>query len=259
MDQKQKRNVELFQILLRLKDKAVGIKFLRTEDDYERDTSQAIKKTMPYCVAVRCAVKGHAIKLSSRTNRCPGSNRALGLCRPEEDYYSGERGYSLGLYKDQSLAEKVAKDFCICKETCYGVAVKPLDDWTEQPDCVLVIADAYRIMRIVQGYAYHFGVQPHFNMTGNQGICIECTSNPYCNDTLNVSMLCSGTRYNAGWGDDMLGVGMSYAVFERIVDGLYQTVNSTEPDEKKKAIQRELQKKGYHTDHIRIGEAYYMK
>lgn len=50
-------------------------------------------------------------------------------------------------------------------------------------------------MRIVQAYTYKYGVHKNITLGGNQGICSECTAVPYENNDLNISTLCSGTRF----------------------------------------------------------------
>ena len=257
MNMEQKRAVEELPLLLRLTRRAVGVKFAKTKEEYDLETARELLRPMPYCVAVQCATKGHAIKLDQSTSGCPGSSRALGLATPDEDYFSGKRGYQLGLYRDTALAGDVASGFSILREPNYGIIVKPLEDWERQPDCVLIIGNAYCVMRVIQGYTYQFGMQPQFNMTGNQGVCIECTSYPYNHRVLNVSFLCSGTRYHAGWAEEEAGVGMPFSIFPEVVEGIARTANRTEPDENKRVIAGLLEEHGFSSG-LAAGEAYYL-
>lgn len=257
MNMEQRQAAEQLPLLLRLTRRAVGVKFAATKSDYDREPARELLRPMPYCVAVQCATRGHAIKLDRATSGCPGSSRALGLAEPDADYFSGKRGYQLGLYRDVPLAGDVASGFSILQQPAYGVIVKPLADWQTQPDCVLVIANAYAVMRIIQGYTYQFGMRPHFSMTGNQGVCIECTSYPYNHQVLNASFLCSGTRYHAGWAEEEAGVGMPFSIFTEVVEGIAHTANRTEPDGNKCVIAGLLEGHGFSSP-LAAGEAYYL-
>lgn len=259
MNFEEKHAITLLPLILSLSRKAVGIKFVKEKEKYNIDSSTELLKAMPYCVAIQSASKGHCIKMNQQTSGCPGSSRALGFTVADDMYYSGRRGFSMGLYKDTETACKVAKELCILKSRNYGIIIKPLEKWEDKPDHVLIIGEAYHIMRIIQGYTYHYGVQPDFNMSGNQGICIECTTYPFCNHILNISCLCSGTRYLAGWLDNELGAGMPFSIFPKIIDGIYKTINAVEPDEKKRNIIHKLKREGINAYTITEGNAYYLR
>ena len=84
-------------------------------------------------------------------------------------------------------------------------------------------------MRLLQGYGFEHGVLKHCSISGNQAFCSELTAEPFTNGTINVSMLCSGTRFWCGWNKDEMGIGMPYSIFEKVVDGVCSTMNATEP------------------------------
>ena len=73
-----------------------------------------------------------------------------------------------------------------------------------------------------------------------QAICQECTSLPYENDQLNISMLCSGTRMLGRWREDELAVGMPFRYLLDIVEGIKNTVNPLERNKNKKIIEKKL-------------------
>ena len=82
--------------------------------------------------------------------------------------------------------------------------------YDEEPDVVLVVTNSYNGMRIVQGYTHVFGYNTSFKIAGNQAICSECTAFPFESNDINVSLLCSGTRYKAKWGDEEIGNRISF-------------------------------------------------
>ena len=113
-------------------------------------------------------------------------------------------------------------------------------------------------MRVIQGYTCTYGIQPELNATGNQAICVECTAYPMLTGRLNLSMLCSGTRFFAGWKSSEAAVGIPYSQLEGTVRGLRDTVNGTEMDDRKKEIIAGLKELGESTDDIAMQSAYYL-
>lgn len=259
MNEREKNAIKIIKNILQTERQAVGIKFLKTKEEYDLEDAIEPVKKFAYCVAVQSATKGHSIKLNCETSGCSGSTRALGLTAPISEYYTGESGYRLGLYKDIELAKNVANNFKIFHKTSnYGVLIKPLEKFDIAPDVVIIIAEPYSIMRVIQGYSYDFGIDNSYNMSGNQGICIECTSYPFIENTLNISFLCSGTRHHAHWSKTEAGVGMPFSVFLKVVDGLCNTLNSVENDENKKLIINNLKNNSEDYSNIMIGTAYYL-
>lgn len=112
-------------------------------------------------------------------------------------------------------------------------------------------------MRLIQGYAYSYGMPKSINMIGNQAICLECTARPIGMKDLNTSMLCIGTRHRAGWRDDEMAVGVPGEQFASVVNGLMQTLNQMENDSNKKLIDQKFQKYEIPFE-IRYGYNYYM-
>lgn len=103
-------------------------------------------------------------------------------------------------------------------------------------DIVIIIDTPYTIMRIVQGYTYNYGVAKNIRFAGNQGVCSELTARPYEENDINISLLCSNTRFSCKWEDGEMGVGMPYKIFLNVIQGVLQTLNPTEHDYKKEEI-----------------------
>jgi uncharacterized protein (DUF169 family) len=135
--------------------------------------------------------------------------------------------------------------------------VKPLEEFDEEPDIVIMISNPYNIMRIVQGYSYYHGIQASFKMTGNQAICSESTAYPYLSNDINVSVLCIGTRHKAGWSDDELSISFPYNRFSKITDGIMNTLNIMENNAKKTMIENKLREKGISDFEIKYDHNYY--
>lgn len=112
-------------------------------------------------------------------------------------------------------------------------------------------------MRIIQGYAYFYGMPKAIRMIGNQALCLESTARPYVAKDMNVSMLCIGTRHRAGWKDDEMAIGIPREQISNVIEGLLATLNQMESDCNKKNIEEKLKEKNISFD-IRYGCNYYM-
>lgn len=160
------------------------------------------------------------------------------LSNPE--FKQGISGHRLGLYETPEIAASVANSVPICTDDTYGVIVKPLEKFEYDPDVVLIISNTREAMRILQGYTYTYGLTKGLNMSGNQAVCVEATVTPMTTGEMNVSMLCSGTRFHAGWKDTEVISGIPFERAEGVVKGLKGTVNAIEMNERKQEIEEAL-------------------
>lgn len=226
----------LLTALLGLCRQPVGIRFCKTAAEYEKSQAVEPKGGLPYCTAVAKATEGACYKLDAAHGRCVAASTALGLLPVTERRLSGVLYADFKVYHDLAVCYQVAKDMVYCTEPNYGVEITPLGLSAVSPDVVLVILPAKAAMRLLQGYAYHFGGLKTIKMAGMCGICQDCTSYPYVKGDMNISLLCSGTRCVARWREDELGVGIPFGQLAKIIDGIHQTVNLMEPDAGKTAM-----------------------
>lgn len=225
---------------LDLERKIVGVKFLFTEDEYNKTAENPLKGGMYYCAMVKAAMSGRAIKATVKHFKCPASAKALGMVEPDELCRSGRHYKNLGLFSDLCVAKSVRNEVTFCNHHAYGVVIKPLETFSDSPDVVIIATIPYYAMRIIQGYTYVFGTQKAFKMTGCQGICSECTAYPYESNNINISMLCSGTRFFAKWRKDEVAIGMPFNKFCDVADGVFSTINAVEMQNEKVKIAKKL-------------------
>lgn len=252
-------DVEKAYALLELDRKVVGVKLVYSKPEFDKFCAKEVKHPIAYCAAVKIAMRGNALKMTKEVSGCGGSTRALGLASPAESFYSGEDGCSLGLYGDQSVSSAVAKQMKICKPDTYGIIIKPLEQFEDDPDVVLMVSNSKNIMRVIQGYSYFYGMQPNFNMSGNQAVCVECTAYPLLTGQINTSLFCSGTRFLAKWKDTEVTIGIPFEQFGKVIEGVRLTVNAVEMDERKSVIKERLEKLGCDGSEILFGSTYYYK
>jgi uncharacterized protein (DUF169 family) len=229
---------------LELSRQIVGIKFIFTREDFAAAEAKELTGKIAYCVMVASATRGHAIKAAAENFGCFGGARALGIVELDENYTSARHFDSLGLYQDLATAKNVINNLTCCQHKAYGVMIKPLSEFRQEPpDVVIIVANAYNAMRIVQGYTYIYGTNTAFKLTGNQAICSECTAYPFESNNINISALCAGTRFKARWKDDELSLGLPFNKFSGLAGGTYATINATDPNEKKSLVEAKLKEK----------------
>ena len=215
-------------------------------------------RPVSFCIMVKLATMGRALKAKEEHINCPGATRALGLTEPDADFRSGNRYFSFNLYEDLSAAKATTDTVRLISRETYGVAVRPLALQPKAPDVVLIICNPYQAMRIIQGYGYHFGPAPQIRNNGMQGVCSELAARAFQMQDISVSLLCSGTRFSCTWKDAELGVSMPFAMFPKVFDGVVRTINGADSDKKKKKIIERSGRDSSGLD-VKLGTAYYWK
>lgn len=253
-----KQHLENLNLALNLERKIVGIKFVYDEDVFNHYDVPLVKNKLSYCQMINLVTKGKSFKTNFLTSGCSGAINALGFKELDDYTKSGSGYYKLGMYDTLSNARKVQNDVKSMSHKIYGVVACPLECFEEEPDSLMIIANPYQAMRIVQGYTFHHGLPKNIQFSGNQGVCLECTTDPYQNNDINVSVLCSNTRFSAKWKDSELGIGMPYNMFKSVVNGVIKTINPSETDTKKNEILSRCQRENNSLD-IELGQNYYTK
>lgn len=246
------------ETILCLRRIPVGIKIIKTKEEYDKEEIDTIKGIVPYCTLVRNATEGKRCKINLENFACLSSARALGILKNEEHIKSGKAHYDMKLYDTLEISKEVNDDMVYIEEENYGVVIKPLYEYEDDnPDIVIIISNPYNMMRIVQGNGYYFGQSKNIKLTGLQAICQESTSYPIINNQINISLLCSGTRKVSQWKDDEMSIGIPFNKLETIIEGIKKTVNPMEPDNKKKEIERKQSTK--EIIKIKFKDNYYKK
>lgn len=248
--------VSNLECALDLKRHIVGVKFIFTQEDFEKLAVKQVNYKMSYCNTVRLASQGKSFKSNIDNFLCKASARALGLRAIDNQITSGREYFSYNMYNSLATAKNVQKNVTYIDHKIYGIVVMPLEKFHIEPDVVVMIINPYQAMRVIQGYAYHKGIAKNIKFTGNQGLCSECTATPYEKNDLNVSLLCANTRFAANWDENELGVGMPYNIFDSVADGIIKTINPSECDSKKEKIMARAQEQNLNID-MELGTSYY--
>lgn len=258
MDKKQiALAVTRAECALDLKRKIVGVRFLMNKEEYDAAPAPAFYSRTPYCTLVRVCMGGIARKANLDNFGCLSAARAFGMVAPADDWISGEQYASKHMYRDRGTAKKVVNNTTCIKQKCYGIEVMPVEQFEHEPHIVIIASNAYNMMRLIQGYTYMFGTYKSYKIIGNQALCSECTAYPFESNDINLSTMCAGTRYMAGWNEDELGLGMPFHMFPQVIEGLWATVNIMEPDSHKQRIEAAMRERGLNDIQIEYGRNYY--
>lgn len=214
----------------------IGVRLLHTKEEYELSNAKSFPKKITYCIMVKTAMNGHCLKSNLDGFACLPAARALGIQPPSNEWLTGNMYRSKFMYKDLGTAKKVVENTSCIMHKVYGTELMPLEAFQEEPHIVIIVTNPYNIMRLVQGYTYAFGTYAQYKLIGNQALCSECTAYPFESDEINLSVMCSGTRYMCGWKEEEMGLGIPFRKFLSMADGLWKTVNIMENNRGKQRI-----------------------
>lgn len=204
----------------------VGVKLLFQQEAYDAYDAPEPTAAMSYCLMVKAATQGRALKSRLQHHNCDGGTTALGLEKSTERIESGEEYYSYRLYASPVAARRhraSIRSLHAYQPVTYGVVTSPLSLCTEAPDVVLAVVSPYQAMRLVQGWEYETGMKPQTDIGAMQGFCSELTATPYLTGQMNVSVLCPSTRMLCRWGEQDMAVGIPFEQLERVIEGVVAT------------------------------------
>lgn len=214
---------------------------------------------MVYCVFIKSAMTGKSLKIRGENFACSGSGTTFRYHDLPEGFYSGEWIHPLGLHENLEVSKEVMDKMTVFDEQTYGLVAKPLEEFVkEDPDVILIASKPYNAMRLSQAYAYKFGLKQDYDMAGNQAVCYESTAKPIINKSMNISMLCAGTRHGAQWKEEEMMIGISFKIVDDILQGLVETINTIETDEKKEKIIERNGSNIVEGEEITYGTAYFL-
>ena len=251
-----KQSVNMIEGYLDLDRKPVGIKFLTTKEDFDDFEVAQKDRKVTYCNSVQLAGKGECMKLTKENQGCPNGATALKMKEVMPPMASGVARHGKHIYNDVETSKSVSDEMQFLKEEPYGMAVMPLDAYKEEPDVVVVISNPYNIMRFIQGNGYFNGYTSNLKTVGLQAVCQDLTSYPYNTGDINITLLCPGTRLVANWKPEEIGIGIPFAKWFEVVEGVKETTNPFERNNKKRAIEQRLKERGLDTSEIKFNSNY---
>lgn len=250
---------KLLSCYLRLDVHVAAMKTI-IDDKTDENIGVVPDNKMSYCQMIAKATKGGLYKVEDRDFGCDTSARMLGLRAYYEEQEDIDGWYNNGFYDNREIATQQKESVRPISNRHKGLVFGGLGAFHYEPDVIMVLCNAYQAMRLVQGYTYSFGYKKNYELSGMCGVCFESSALPINKETLNMSLLCSGSRAKAGWSDDLMMLSFPYHMTEKIINGLMQTANKAEPDDYKLEIVSRLKKQGLKPEtSLENGMAYFYK
>lgn len=100
------------------------------------------------------------------------------------------------------------------------VTVAPLDKCDFDPDVVIIIGNASKLMRIATILSRVQGNIISSKFKGEFAVCGECTAIPLMENTVNLSLLCGGARMFGGYRSDEIVFGFPMDTFVKLTEAL---------------------------------------
>lgn len=235
-----KTSVDLIQSYLDLERKPVGVKFFFNKDEFDEFEIPQRNHKVTYCNAVQLASKGKSMKFKKENHGCPNGAMALKMKEVPEPIASGKGRLSKNIYNDLEISKSISDEMLFLEEEPVGIVVMPLENYNINPDVVVVVSKSYNIMRMIQGNGYFNGYTNNLKTVGLQAVCHDLTTYPYNTKDINITFLCPGTRLVADWEMDEIGMGIPFEKWFEVVEGVKETANPFERNNKKLEIEKRL-------------------
>jgi len=128
-----------------------------------------------------------------------------------------------GRFKDQETARRaVAEMMAIQPAVMSGVFLYPPDltDLEFVPDVVVLSIRPIELTRFIQAHQFRTGKRLEASMGGLRAVNSDLIVRPYLTQRINISPYCLGARLIAHYEANRLGIGMPYAEFSALVEGM---------------------------------------
>ncbi len=174
-----------------LETQPVGVKF------YEKDFESGIQKVKDhrYCQLIMRARKGEVLKLNKEDISCPAAAAALGFKPLPKNLQDGTMLNGYGIFKKKEAGIKVMNDMPRLEQDKYETVVaKPLKDWEENPDVIVIEDEVEKLMWIALAYLNEEGGRLKMSTSILQAVCVDSTVLPLKSQKMNMSFGCYGCR-----------------------------------------------------------------
>lgn len=258
IDMTLNKKAQLLRSYLRLDHHVVGTKLVEDIDLIKYKDLALKNGRSSYCQMVDYGTKGKVFKVRNEEFSCDTSARMVGIRDYYEDQEDIDGWYDAKFYESREIATIQKEAVRPVNKVNSGLVMGTLEGLELDPDVVIVLCNPYQAMRLIQGYTYKHGFKKQFGLSGMCGVCFESTSLPYNEQDISMSLLCAGSRANAGWSDDLMMVSFPLGMIDDIIRGIIMTANKCEPDEYKRTITMQLDSYGLSSEgHLSQGEAYF--
>jgi uncharacterized protein (DUF169 family) len=226
---------------LGLRHGIIGVKFIWLREEYEKCPAKPLKGKITVCAMAKKAMDGIWFKSKGENFGCLFGSYAIGINKPDLMDACGQSVAQCGLYEDYGISRQIMEGMRYLDHKVYGLEMAPLKEMREA-DIVIIMAEAYQIMRIMQGYAYKQGNPRNLCSVGNQAVCSDLIAKPFASHDINISFMCKGARLFTQCGDGEMAVAVPAGLFGILAEGILRTVNPVLNEGQKKELLNRLEK-----------------
>ena len=183
----------------------VGVKFYKKypDDGYK------VADDHRFCQLIMRARKGEELILTKDETSCPAAAAALGFKPLPKNLQDGSMLQGYGIFRDKEAAVKVMEDMPRLEQGRYeAVVAKPLKDWNENPDVIVIEDEVEKLMWIALAYLNKEGGRLNISTSILQAVCVDSTVLPFKSEKINISFGCYGCRdaTDAQSGEAIIGL-----------------------------------------------------
>ncbi len=140
--------------------------------------------------------------------------------RPEFGLFGKE---DVGRYKEVAIAKNAVAEMIAIQPAVMEAVFFYSPEFEELeliPDVIICSIRPVELTRIIQAYQYNTGKRIEASMGGLRAVNSDLIARPYLTQKINISPYCLGARLIAQFEANRLGIGIPYAAFEEIVQGM---------------------------------------
>lgn len=128
-----------------------------------------------------------------------------------------------GRYQSVEAAKKAYAGMPKLQPACMDavVAFPPEEDLADiTPDVVILALTPRETLRTIQALTFMTGERFEMTTLGVAGFSVDLTALPYVTGKANASFMCVGARVVARWDGGLNAIGLPYAMFLQMVEGM---------------------------------------
>jgi uncharacterized protein (DUF169 family) len=148
-----------------------------------------------FCQLIMGARNGEELILTKDEISCPAAAAALGFKSLPKNLQDGTMLQGYGIFRDKNSAVKVMNDMPRLEQDKYeAVVAKPLKDWDENPDLIVIEDEVEKLMWIALAYLNDEGGRLDMSTSILQAVCVDSVVLPFKSQKINMSFGCYGCR-----------------------------------------------------------------
>lgn len=190
------------------------------------------------CQLVMRARRGETLMLTKESISCPAAAAALGFKSLPKNLQDGSMLQGYGIFRDKESAVKVMDDMPHLEQGKYeAVVAKPLKDWEENPDVIVIEDEVEKLMWIALAYLNEEGGRLNMSTSILQAVCVDSVVLPFLSQRINMSFGCYGCRDATDAKPNEAILGIPFAKLDMTIENIKYL--------KSKAIDRSRAKQVY--------------